>query len=278
MNQQHKIFWSEFLDLYKSLPSLWKIHSPEYTNRELKNKSYEIMVKKLKEYDADADKDKVIKKINVFRTNYKRVIRLQREGKGQCVSLWYFDKLKYLDDEEFTGRESSWKQSDATIEPKKKKRKVEEVTIDTPNQDHNTVNNTLAAGANESFNRPQQNFTVLQMPQTPQNQQHVQIQQQQQQKQHHQHQEQQATSRISDSCQQIAQIWGLKLAKMSRMQRIIAEKVVNEVMFNGELGLLNVNTALTNIGSRLDTDPIGSIDAENEEEFITIENKNIFDL
>ncbi|XP_023300328.2 SUN domain-containing protein 2-like isoform X4 [Lucilia cuprina] len=169
-------------------------------------------------------------------------------------------------------------QSDATIEPKKKKRKVEEVTIDTPNQDHNTVNNTLAAGANESFNRPQQNFTVLQMPQTPQNQQHVQIQQQQQQKQHHQHQEQQATSRISDSCQQIAQIWGLKLAKMSRMQRIIAEKVVNEVMFNGELGLLNVNTALTNIGSRLDTDPIGSIDAENEEEFITIENKNIFDL
>ncbi|KAI8116788.1 hypothetical protein CVS40_11209 [Lucilia cuprina] len=272
MNQQHKIFWSEFLDLYKSLPSLWKIHSPEYTNRELKNKSYEIMVKKLKEYDADADKDKVIKKINVFRTNYKRVIRLQREGKGQCVSLWYFDKLKYLDDEEFTGRESSWKQSDATIEPKKKKRKVEEVTIDTPNQDHNTVNNTLAAGANESFNRPKQNYTVVQMPQPPQNQQQVQIQQQKQ------HQEQQATSRISDSCQQIAQIWGLKLAKMSRMQRIIAEKVVNEVMFNGELGLLNVNTALTNIGSRIDTDPIGSIDAENEEEFITIENKNIFDL
>ncbi|XP_046803126.1 uncharacterized protein LOC111682586 isoform X1 [Lucilia cuprina] len=197
---------------------------------------------------------------------------------GRPGRRWYWRFVKRYPHLKFRDIKGILKQSDATIEPKKKKRKVEEVTIDTPNQDHNTVNNTLAAGANESFNRPQQNFTVLQMPQTPQNQQHVQIQQQQQQKQHHQHQEQQATSRISDSCQQIAQIWGLKLAKMSRMQRIIAEKVVNEVMFNGELGLLNVNTALTNIGSRLDTDPIGSIDAENEEEFITIENKNIFDL
>ncbi|XP_046803130.1 SUN domain-containing protein 2-like isoform X5 [Lucilia cuprina] len=204
--------------------------------------------------------------------------RKEMSGKLSANLKRHYKLIHRRDIENEENEKFSNKQSDATIEPKKKKRKVEEVTIDTPNQDHNTVNNTLAAGANESFNRPQQNFTVLQMPQTPQNQQHVQIQQQQQQKQHHQHQEQQATSRISDSCQQIAQIWGLKLAKMSRMQRIIAEKVVNEVMFNGELGLLNVNTALTNIGSRLDTDPIGSIDAENEEEFITIENKNIFDL
>ncbi|XP_023300326.2 SUN domain-containing protein 2-like isoform X3 [Lucilia cuprina] len=204
--------------------------------------------------------------------------RKELSGKVKANIKRHYKLVHRQDIESDIEIDSEEDQSDATIEPKKKKRKVEEVTIDTPNQDHNTVNNTLAAGANESFNRPQQNFTVLQMPQTPQNQQHVQIQQQQQQKQHHQHQEQQATSRISDSCQQIAQIWGLKLAKMSRMQRIIAEKVVNEVMFNGELGLLNVNTALTNIGSRLDTDPIGSIDAENEEEFITIENKNIFDL
>ncbi|XP_037825736.1 activating signal cointegrator 1 complex subunit 2 homolog isoform X2 [Lucilia sericata] len=280
MNQQQRIFWSEFLDLYKSLPSLWKVHSRDYTNRELKNKSYDIMVKKLKEYDAEADREKVIKKINVFRTNYKRVLRLQKTSDNVVESsLWYFDKLKYLDEVECIRGGPRRKQTDSTTEPKTKKHKVKEVTSDTPVQ-QSTIrppsNNGFAAGANESYFPPNQHFTAIEMPQQPQKQQQQQQPPHSQQKQ--QHQEQQATSRTTDSCQQIAQIWGLKLAKMSRMQRIIAEKVINEVMFNGELGLLNLNTGLTHIGSRIDTDPISSIDAENEQEFITIENKNIFDL
>ncbi|XP_037825734.1 uncharacterized protein LOC119613770 isoform X1 [Lucilia sericata] len=198
---------------------------------------------------------------------------------GRPGRRWYWGFSKRHPHLKFREIKGILKQTDSTTEPKTKKHKVKEVTSDTPVQ-QSTIrppsNNGFAAGANESYFPPNQHFTAIEMPQQPQKQQQQQQPPHSQQKQ--QHQEQQATSRTTDSCQQIAQIWGLKLAKMSRMQRIIAEKVINEVMFNGELGLLNLNTGLTHIGSRIDTDPISSIDAENEQEFITIENKNIFDL
>ncbi|XP_065369089.1 uncharacterized protein LOC135961516 [Calliphora vicina] len=106
MNVKEKIFWGEFLELYKTMPCLWKVKSAEYSNRELKNQCYNKMVDKLKEWDLEANRDKVVKKINVFRTNYKRDLKKVRKsetsGAGNVFesSLWYYDKLKFLEDQE----------------------------------------------------------------------------------------------------------------------------------------------------------------------------------
>ncbi|XP_075157053.1 uncharacterized protein LOC142230285 [Haematobia irritans] len=94
------VFWSEFLDLYKSFPCLWKVKSPDYKDRGLKAKCYKKMVEKLKEMDPQADRNRVVKKINVFRTNYTREFKRMRQSGVPLdkykSSLWYFDKLKFL--------------------------------------------------------------------------------------------------------------------------------------------------------------------------------------
>ena len=44
-----KKFVADFIELYKSLPSLWMIKSKEYSDRNKKTVAYQKMVEKLKE-------------------------------------------------------------------------------------------------------------------------------------------------------------------------------------------------------------------------------------
>ena len=70
-------FWAEFLTHYQELPALWKIKSESYKNRAAKTENYVEMVEKLKEIDPNANRTIVVKKINSFRSNYRReLVRL----------------------------------------------------------------------------------------------------------------------------------------------------------------------------------------------------------
>uniref|UniRef100_A0A1I8P8H5 MADF domain-containing protein n=1 Tax=Stomoxys calcitrans TaxID=35570 RepID=A0A1I8P8H5_STOCA len=101
MDTRDRIFWSEFLELYESMPCLWKVKCPEYNNRALKAKCYKRMVEKLKEVEPEATRENVVKKINVFRTNYAREMKKRKQTENYNepfkTSLWYFDKLKFLE-------------------------------------------------------------------------------------------------------------------------------------------------------------------------------------
>ncbi|XP_013113616.2 uncharacterized protein LOC106091601 [Stomoxys calcitrans] len=96
----NKKFWTEFFCLYESQPSLWDVNSPLYKNRQIKCSSYDIMVKKLKEIEPDADREDVLRKINIFRTNYRRecsrITSSLLEGRPYKSTLWYFDLLSFL--------------------------------------------------------------------------------------------------------------------------------------------------------------------------------------
>lgn len=101
-------FWCEFLEIYKEEPSLWKIKSPEYSNRVCKANAYSKLIEKLKEINPEANRELVVKKINTFRTNFrkelKKVRQSEKSGAGQddvyVPSLWYFSKLFFLEDQE----------------------------------------------------------------------------------------------------------------------------------------------------------------------------------
>ena len=89
-------------------PCLWQIKNKEYSDRNKKNLAYEELVKKYKEVDAVASKETVTKKINSLRSVFKKelikVKKSETSGTGEeevyKPSLWYFDLLHFLNDQD----------------------------------------------------------------------------------------------------------------------------------------------------------------------------------
>uniref|UniRef100_A0A1A9WC85 MADF domain-containing protein n=1 Tax=Glossina brevipalpis TaxID=37001 RepID=A0A1A9WC85_9MUSC len=96
----NKRFWTEFFSLYKSFPALWDMNSSLYKDRQMKFEAYGVMVEKLREIEPNAEREDVLRKINIFRTNFRRecarISRNLQEGKNYKSTLWYFDLLRFL--------------------------------------------------------------------------------------------------------------------------------------------------------------------------------------
>ncbi|KAI4458965.1 hypothetical protein MML48_6g00009506 [Holotrichia oblita] len=103
----NQTFWKEFMVLYREKPCLWDIKSKEYRNKSLKNVAYSSLIKKSKELFPEANKDFVTKKISSFRSSFRRQVRrIENAKRGGAteevpeITLWYFDLLLFLLDEE----------------------------------------------------------------------------------------------------------------------------------------------------------------------------------
>lgn len=103
-----KEFITEFIELYKSHPCLWKTKSKDYMNRNKKNDAYKILVEKWKEAEKTATKEMVKTKINSLRSGFRRetkkIVESKRSGAGQddiyIPHLWYYDLLLFLKDQD----------------------------------------------------------------------------------------------------------------------------------------------------------------------------------
>lgn len=112
MRQWTRDFLLEFIELYRSLPCVWKIKSAEYRDRVKKNKAYEVLLLKYKEVDDNATIKTVKQKIDslrgAFRKEMKKLKESSRSGAGSediyKPHLWYFDNLSFLTDEETARR------------------------------------------------------------------------------------------------------------------------------------------------------------------------------
>lgn len=101
-------FWGEFFQLYKEQPCLWQIKSKDYLNKYKKNEAYGKLAEKLKEKYPDATTDLVKKKINIYRSNFrkeaKKVQDSMRSGSGTddvYTPTWaYYEDLMFLKDQE----------------------------------------------------------------------------------------------------------------------------------------------------------------------------------
>uniref|UniRef100_A0A1A9V350 MADF domain-containing protein n=1 Tax=Glossina austeni TaxID=7395 RepID=A0A1A9V350_GLOAU len=96
----NKRFWTEFFSLYKSFPALWDTNNAMYKDRQMKFEAYGVMIEKLREIEPNAEREDVLRKINIFRTNFRRecsrISRNLQEGKNYKSTLWYFDLLRFL--------------------------------------------------------------------------------------------------------------------------------------------------------------------------------------
>lgn len=106
-------YWSKevitnFMEIYKSYPCLWKIKSRDYTNRNLKNAAYDKLVEFSKTINPEANRDYVVKKIQSFRGSFRKEMKKMEESKRSGAgseeiytpTLWYFDLLLFTIDQE----------------------------------------------------------------------------------------------------------------------------------------------------------------------------------
>ncbi|CAH2001693.1 unnamed protein product, partial [Acanthoscelides obtectus] len=91
-------FLTEFIELYQSFTCLWRVTSKEYSDRNKKYLAYIELVKKYQEFDQSTDRNTVVKKINALRTVYKKelakVYKSEKSGTGADdiyrPTLWHF--------------------------------------------------------------------------------------------------------------------------------------------------------------------------------------------
>jgi hypothetical protein len=62
----------DFIRAYGSQSCLWRLKSKEYHDKAKRVAAYDILLKIYRLIDSNADKEAVVKKINAFRTNYRR--------------------------------------------------------------------------------------------------------------------------------------------------------------------------------------------------------------
>lgn len=105
MNRRHL---EEFIDLYKSYPCLWQIKSKLYHDRPLREAAYKALIEKLKEFEPDANKDLVVKKINNLRSSARKEKKKYEASLKSGASsddvyrpkLWYYDMMSFLNDQD----------------------------------------------------------------------------------------------------------------------------------------------------------------------------------
>ncbi|XP_069702767.1 uncharacterized protein [Periplaneta americana] len=97
-----------FIETYRSLPELWNLEHPHYSNRRKKAAAYDSLIEKLKVIEPDASRETVVKKINNLRSAFRKELKKVNDSKKSGASgddvyipvLWYFNELLFLVDQE----------------------------------------------------------------------------------------------------------------------------------------------------------------------------------
>ncbi|XP_053679045.1 uncharacterized protein LOC128729566 [Anopheles nili] len=99
---------SELIELYRSFPCLWKVNSEDYSDRSKRKVAYDALVAKYREVDKHASKETVKKKLYGLRSCYRRELAKLKKSvlSGAGVeevykpTLWYFYLFDFLMDNE----------------------------------------------------------------------------------------------------------------------------------------------------------------------------------
>lgn len=106
-DREEKEFAIQLISLYREFPCLWKVKSKQYMDKNQRSSALSKMVEVLKKVSPNIDETEIKKKINIYRTNYKREHRKVQKSKLSGCSpddlyvpkLWYFKELEFLEDQ-----------------------------------------------------------------------------------------------------------------------------------------------------------------------------------
>ncbi|XP_069618525.1 uncharacterized protein [Ranitomeya imitator] len=110
MSTNEQDFVRALIEMYRSLPCLWKIKSKDYSNRYMKREAYEKLVAVYREYHPTetVDENIVRKKIQALRTVFKKEVNKVENSKKSGAGteevyvprLWYYDLMAFTRDQE----------------------------------------------------------------------------------------------------------------------------------------------------------------------------------
>ncbi|XP_005183949.2 uncharacterized protein LOC101890886 [Musca domestica] len=227
-----KNFWIEFIDLYKSLPELWKKDAEEYGNRHIRKKAYEVMVDKYNEIDKEANIYTVKKKINNMRTAFRRELNKMRKSEQTALTpndvyvptLWYYSNLEFLIDEMDDEEEMDLTATKMEIMD----------DINSMDDEYTTINQTQIQST------PQQKKRKLEITIQPdQKRQHTQDH-----KEYNQPQQQlqkQSQAKV-DPVRALSSSWEVLYRDLDSRQKLYANRMINEVLYQAALGKLRENS------------------------------------
>ncbi|XP_053668322.1 uncharacterized protein LOC128718727 [Anopheles marshallii] len=125
-------FIAEFIEMYKRFPCLWQVNSKEYTDRTKRKVAYDVLLTKYREVDKSATEDEVKKKLYGLRSSYRReMIKLKKSIKSGATlddvykpTLWYFYLFDFLTDYD------TMKEPTSTLDDRQDESKEEQIQYD----------------------------------------------------------------------------------------------------------------------------------------------------
>ncbi|XP_063531844.1 uncharacterized protein LOC134742561 [Cydia strobilella] len=225
---------SEFLKLYKTFPCLWDQKHMNYANREARDTAYEELLEKYKLYDENGTVVDVKKKIEYMRCAYRRerkkVLMSRFRGGHYKPHLWYYHLLTFLhEDEEQDGDseqqefknestyDDSYQETQLTVDSDE-----EEIKPKRPKITHNSSNNMYVEHLQneEEYLEPE----ILEQEPEPVGLSHSYI--------------------INNEAEAFGRTIGFQLNELTHMQRILAEKLISDVIYQARLDKLTVDTTI----------------------------------
>ncbi|XP_063620867.1 uncharacterized protein LOC134793226 [Cydia splendana] len=226
---------SEFLKMYKTFPCLWDQKHMNYANREARDTAYEELLEKYKLYHENGTVVDVKKKIEHMRCAYRRerkkVLMSRFRGGHYKPHLWYYHLLTFLHEEQEQDEDNDNEQAECKNESTFDDSYQETQFVDSdeeetkpkrPKRKHNSSNNTYVEHLQneEEYLEPE----ILEQEQEHVGLPHSYI--------------------IDNEAEAFGRTIGFQLKELNHMQRILAEKLISDVIYQARLDKLTVDTTI----------------------------------
>ncbi|KAI5713020.1 hypothetical protein M8J75_013104 [Diaphorina citri] len=222
-----------FITTYESLPCLWNPSHPHYSKKPERKAALTMLQQIYVKIKPGATQDDVRRKINTLRSNYRKDLRRIEEtkqsgGEVYIPTSWVFHALKFLDSLESEGdEESGSEQLGKGLLPLDVC--IQSTTGQTPSVESEAPNyfsDQYLLSRSPSPEPPRKKFTKV-------------------------NRVAKLNNLLERTCSQIessprgiptiARAWGEKLEMLEPHQRLLAEKAINDVLFEASMGLLHRN-------------------------------------
>ncbi|XP_049868674.1 uncharacterized protein LOC126368644 [Pectinophora gossypiella] len=239
-------FTSTLIELYRKHPVLWKVNHPLYSSRYQRSRAFKKIATALRPYKPKITEDYLKKKINVLRSNYnnvrRKIVIAERQGTNKCIKRapWYYNELLFLAERGKKQRSSRKRriifaveddgsqeveyypdQPENDILPDTAPEESFEPTPASPHKldDQKTITverETIEIPEKEVDSEPEKYMTITttyyRKPKSKED--------------------------------YMTKAWAMKLNKLPALQRLHAERIINEVFYEAEMGNLSKDTQI----------------------------------